>query len=563
MVQMPGDASWEAMATLHRNTGLRFIIGLPLNNHNEQLMAAMVRKARQVLPAAAIAGFELGNEPMYWEVCPDVKIGAGGWDAAGVYEPGWSAYAAYFDRVAKKLTGCGSSSGSGSRYSKMIVGPGWDNMNTLQTQRSAQLMEAGKCYLKDLSVHFYPYYSKHSFDEGSLLSEDLVREATRNATLHVKAAAAYGQKVRITEANSLSGAGEQGTSDAYAAALWTVDTAFEFAAAGIQSLHFHFGHGGLPGDSVEAGVPVYSGCGRGQIKIWPVVHRGEFAGSTELRVVLLNKSDREDCRVALDVKGNFGDGSLMWMMPDEKSGPERMAAKGIAFGGATFTDWSGLMSDTPAQVKVVAQPRAAAGAGTSYTVQLGLQNDEIELVLLRCPKLFTYNVQARSTPVVEFLSSLGYSQEQLRRVILRFPHVLGYDAKGHLTPHCHYLKSLGLTDEELSRLILMRPHVLVSVADYSLPRLVLPSQAPALAATVDESAEEADDSSGSSGTATASAAGPPNEQDQQQEQQQLSQPPVLPPIGSAERCTWLVMPPDSADEDGGASSGNSDNSSSG
>lgn len=44
--------------------------------------------------------------------------------------------------------------------------------------------------------------------------------------------------------------------------------------------------------------------------------------------------------------------------------------QGIAFGGATFTDWSGLMSDTPAQVKVVAQPRAAAGAGTSYTVQV-------------------------------------------------------------------------------------------------------------------------------------------------------------------------------------------------
>jgi hypothetical protein len=75
-MQMPNDASWAAMATLHREIGLRFIIGLPLNNNNEQLMAAMVRKARQVLPAAAIAGFELGNEPMYWEVCPEVKIGA-------------------------------------------------------------------------------------------------------------------------------------------------------------------------------------------------------------------------------------------------------------------------------------------------------------------------------------------------------------------------------------------------------------------------------------------------------------------------------------------------------
>jgi hypothetical protein len=74
------------------------------------------------------------------------------------------------------------------------------------------------------------------------------------------------QKVRISEANSLSGAGEEGTSDAYAAALWTVDISFEFAAVGIQSLHFHFGHGGLPGNSVEAGVPVYAGG-------WYIMHK--------------------------------------------------------------------------------------------------------------------------------------------------------------------------------------------------------------------------------------------------------------------------------------------------
>jgi hypothetical protein len=52
----------------------------------------------------------------------------GGWDAAGVYEPGWNAYAAFFDRVAKKLTGCGSSSRSSSG-DKMIIGPGWDNVS--------------------------------------------------------------------------------------------------------------------------------------------------------------------------------------------------------------------------------------------------------------------------------------------------------------------------------------------------------------------------------------------------------------------------------------------------
>lgn len=37
------------------------------------------------------------------------------------------------------------------------------------------------------------------------------------------------------------------------------------------------------------------------------------------------------------------------------------------FGGATFTDRSGLMSSTPKQEKVAA---AAAGAGTSYTMQV-------------------------------------------------------------------------------------------------------------------------------------------------------------------------------------------------
>jgi hypothetical protein len=69
------------------------------------------------------------------------------------------------------------------------------------------------------------------------------------------------------------------------------------------------------------------GCDGGQIKIWPVVHEGKTAGARELRVVLLNKSKRDDCQVTVNLNGGFGDGSLMWMMPDEKDGPERMAAK--------------------------------------------------------------------------------------------------------------------------------------------------------------------------------------------------------------------------------------------
>lgn len=88
-----------------------------------------------------------------------------------------------------------------------------------------------------------------------------MREAQRNASLHVKSAAAHGHALRITEANSISGAGEAGTSDAYAAALWTTDLAFEFAAAGVKSMEFHWGVGGLPDPTAVggSGVPVYAG----------------------------------------------------------------------------------------------------------------------------------------------------------------------------------------------------------------------------------------------------------------------------------------------------------------
>lgn len=95
-------------------------------------------------------------------------------------------------------------------------------------------------------------------------------------------------------------------------------------------------------------------------------------------------------------------------------------------------------------------------------VEQKFQPQDVEIMLLRCPKLFSFSVERQCRPVVSFLASLGFDQQQVSATIRRFPHMLGYDPKGHLVPHCHYLKSLGLTDEELPELILARPHVLVS-----------------------------------------------------------------------------------------------------
>jgi hypothetical protein len=57
------------MAALHKEKGVRYIIGVPLNGNRFDLINAMIQKAKSSLPKEAILGIELGNEAQYWE-CP-------------------------------------------------------------------------------------------------------------------------------------------------------------------------------------------------------------------------------------------------------------------------------------------------------------------------------------------------------------------------------------------------------------------------------------------------------------------------------------------------------------
>lgn len=73
---------------------------------------------RTVLPEALLI----------WPKCclPAGRILQGGWDAEGIYQPGWFPYADYFQRMAKIISGCDEKGGKGH---KVIMGPGWDNVS--------------------------------------------------------------------------------------------------------------------------------------------------------------------------------------------------------------------------------------------------------------------------------------------------------------------------------------------------------------------------------------------------------------------------------------------------
>jgi hypothetical protein len=117
--------------------------------------------------------------------------------------PGWGGFAQYFHRVANNVSGCARGA-KGGAVTKLI-GPAWDNLNTMPPAQIRQVLDAGKCYIQDVSIHYYPYYTKGNFDPHVLVSEDLMREAVRNVSLALRTIEPYGYKLRITEANSISG----------------------------------------------------------------------------------------------------------------------------------------------------------------------------------------------------------------------------------------------------------------------------------------------------------------------------------------------------------------------
>ena len=78
-------------------------------------------------------------------------------------------------------------------------------LNTIRNESVEFVLANSKCYLKELTLHYYPYYKPKDIHYDLLLGEDLMREAVRNVSTHLALAAKYNQTLRISEANSQSG----------------------------------------------------------------------------------------------------------------------------------------------------------------------------------------------------------------------------------------------------------------------------------------------------------------------------------------------------------------------
>jgi hypothetical protein len=177
--------------------------------------------------------------------------------------------------------------------------------------------------------------------------------------------------LRITESNAISGGGHAGVSDVHAAALWSLDTALEMAAAGVAGIDFHQGSekyaiyqrftSGTPQAlALPEPPPLHHSC-RVQppfygllcfqqtvtagARIAKIGHAGPAAlkaylvvTQAESRTVLVNKSPHAEVRVAVRLPAAGGAASLVRLLAP---GNDIRARSGITLAGVNYDAWGG------------------------------------------------------------------------------------------------------------------------------------------------------------------------------------------------------------------------------
>jgi hypothetical protein len=190
-----------------------------------------------------------------------------------------------------------------------------------------------------------------------------------------------GIQFRVDELNSVSCRGKRGVSDTFASALWMLDTLFNLASVGVDSINVH----SLPGAAYELFTinhrkstwqafvhPEYYGMlmfaqafppgaqllsvnePSGPVKIWAT-----RATDGRTRLVIINKDPDNVQTVQVSVPRSGGPASLDWLRA-----PSVLATSGVTLGSQSFgsATRSGLLK--PAETTPI------TAVGGSYTVQL-------------------------------------------------------------------------------------------------------------------------------------------------------------------------------------------------
>jgi hypothetical protein len=351
----------DALATLRDALRMRFIITLTMANRDMTLLERQAEECRTRLGDAVMA-FELGNEPNYYkelrsDLWPD--------DGRGLF---------YRDLVTvfgQSVQVAGDTP---------CAGPAWGWIG-LKPEMMERYLDAADGRLSLLTVHYYhsahhrtPPADRPNDTPETLLDDGHTRDIMATwVRSQVALARKHRVPLRITECNSISGGGNVGVSDVYAAALWSLDTALEMAAAGVAGVDFHQGSGKYAiyerftqGKNAVSefhespplyhsyrvqppfyGLLFFQRAVTAGTRIAKVDHRGpsslkvyQVIVKDQLRTVIVNKSPSDEVRLAvrLPAPRDTGAAALVRLL---SPGNAITARSGITIAGVSHDVWGG------------------------------------------------------------------------------------------------------------------------------------------------------------------------------------------------------------------------------
>lgn len=326
----------KQLAKVYETVRAPMILTVNLAHNDVDLCKAWITRVREHLPAEAIRGFELGNEPDGW---------------FGRHKPkdySWDTYFQEFAAMRAQLV---------PAVVPTLIGPSW--AHGLPPDIAAIMVEKNPGALSMLTGHAYAFAPSVGREVFRLLREEPLQQTLDFLKPGIAAAQAAGLPFRLDEAGSAWGGGARGFSDSYASALWILDLQFTLAQGGLAGINFHGGGRGhysaIQDDTDDKNVvptfiramPTYYGLLVFQqtirddarllpvkldttrnVKIWAVRDAADH-----VRALIINKE-----MTPADITLDLGQTSLRKATLKRLEAPALAVSEGLRWAGQTFDD---------------------------------------------------------------------------------------------------------------------------------------------------------------------------------------------------------------------------------
>lgn len=213
---VPDEGRWDQLNQVFEVSKAPMIFNVNLASSDPELTRNWIRKAKKEMPAEAIAGFEVGNEPDGWQG----KHRPEDWTIDDYQEEFAAMRAAIFPSEVDS-----------------VIGPGW--ARGLPAEVVEEMVRRNPGAISMFTGHLYSFAPDNGKKPEKLLRDIGIQETIEQLSPGIAAAQKAGIACRIGECGSAWAGGVDGFSDTFAAAIWKLDFSFSLAELGLDGLNFH------------------------------------------------------------------------------------------------------------------------------------------------------------------------------------------------------------------------------------------------------------------------------------------------------------------------------------